>query len=96
MDTLSTPLCSYELCEKVGQGSFGVVRRAISKKTRKEVAIKQLVHICDVRGMIRRVLREIRIMKRLKVRGIILILIDSLFLFLLYSLLFSLSLSVTL
>ena len=44
-DVLSTPLFDYTLLEKVGQGSFGVVRRARRKSTGEDVAIKQLVRV---------------------------------------------------
>jgi serine/threonine protein kinase len=63
---LSTALYKYDLAEKIGQGSFGVVRRGKNEATGEDVAIKQLVHICEDKGMIRRVLREVRIMHSLQ------------------------------
>ena len=45
-DVLYTPLSEYTLLEKVGQGSFGVVRRARRRSTGEDVAIKPLVRVC--------------------------------------------------
>ncbi len=65
-DCLRTTIQEYKLFEKVGQGSFGVVRRANAGPGEEDVAIKQLVRIGTDIGMLRRVLREIRVMSSLR------------------------------
>lgn len=53
---------SYYLYNKVGSGSFGVVRRARNLDTDEEVAIKQIKCAASETGMTRRVLREVRVL----------------------------------
>ncbi|GJQ10369.1 hypothetical protein GpartN1_g2160.t1 [Galdieria partita] len=55
---------SYELIEKIGQGSFGEVYRALEKATGKPVAIK-LIDLEDAKGDIEEFRREIRILSQL-------------------------------
>ncbi|EME30987.1 Serine/threonine-protein kinase svkA [Galdieria sulphuraria] len=55
---------AYELIEKIGQGSFGEVYRALEKATGKPVAIK-LIDLEDAKGDIEEFRREIRILSQL-------------------------------
>ncbi|KAK4525139.1 hypothetical protein GAYE_SCF08G3045 [Galdieria yellowstonensis] len=55
---------AYELKEKIGQGSFGEVYKAVEKATGKLVAIK-LIDLEDAKGDIEEFRREIRILSQL-------------------------------
>lgn len=71
MDEFRGTTSMYELLDRVGEGTFGVVRCAVDKKTRQEVAIKQIVKVFDDRRMTRRVLRELRVLHRFRHKNII-------------------------
>lgn len=62
---------SYELLSRVGEGTFGVVRQAVDKESRREVAIKQICKVFDDHRMTRRVLRELRVLHRFRHKNII-------------------------
>ena len=64
--------CStYELLNRVGEGTFGVVRLAVDIKSRQEVAIKQICKVFDDHRMTRRVLRELRVLHKFRHKNII-------------------------
>lgn len=55
----------YEILEKLGQGTFGVVQKARSRKTQELVAIKQLINHSAKEGFPITAMREITILKQL-------------------------------
>lgn len=73
-NTGSTPmatLAAYSIIEKLGQGTFGVVQKAKSKRTNQLVAIKQLINHSAKEGFPITALREITILKQLNHKNIL-------------------------
>ncbi|KAL6452305.1 CRK1 Serine/threonine-protein kinase BUR1 [Candida maltosa Xu316] len=64
-------LRDYEIIEKLGQGTFGVVQKAKSRKTGKLVAIKQLINHSAKEGFPITAMREITILKQLNHKNIL-------------------------
>lgn len=64
-------LTEYDLIRKIGQGTFGVVRKARRKKDGKLVALKQLVNHSAKEGFPITALREITILKQLSHENIL-------------------------
>lgn len=58
-------LKNYEVIQKLGQGTFGVVQKAVSIKTKEVVAIKQLINHSAKEGFPITAMREITILKTL-------------------------------
>lgn len=58
-------LKNYEVIRKLGQGTFGVVQKAINSKTKEVVAIKQLINHSAKEGFPITAMREITILKTL-------------------------------
>jgi serine/threonine-protein kinase 24/25/MST4 len=44
---MEDPSAKYKLLEQVGNGSFGVVYKAVNKDTGEVVAIKEVCGLCD-------------------------------------------------
>lgn len=56
---------AYEVVEKLGQGTFGVVQKAHQRKTKRVVALKQLINHSAKEGFPITAMREITILKKL-------------------------------
>lgn len=61
----------YEAIENIGTGAYGVVCKAINKKTKEKVAIKKIPGAFDCFLIAKRTYREIKILKHLKHDNII-------------------------
>ncbi|EGW33324.1 Cdc2-related protein kinase, partial [Spathaspora passalidarum NRRL Y-27907] len=64
-------LKEYEVIRKLGQGTFGVVQKAKSKKTGDLVALKQLINHSAKEGFPVTAMREITILKRLDHKNVV-------------------------
>jgi mitogen-activated protein kinase 1/3 len=56
----------YKLIRPIGHGAYGVVISALDEKTNRNVAIKKIRRAFDDRIDAKRILREIKLMKRLE------------------------------
>ncbi|KAK0561092.1 serine/threonine protein kinase, CMGC, CDC2/CDK sub [Tilletia horrida] len=61
-----SPATDYELSEKLGQGTFGVVQRGRDKRTNRDVALKKVVIHEEKDGMPITTIREIKLLKLLR------------------------------
>ncbi|ODV78041.1 Cdc2-related protein kinase, partial [Suhomyces tanzawaensis NRRL Y-17324] len=64
-------LRDFEIIEKLGQGTFGVVQKAKSKRSGKLVALKQLINHSAKEGFPITAMREITILKQLRHENIL-------------------------
>lgn len=64
-------LSSYDILQKLGQGTFGVVQKAQEKKTKRIVALKQLINHSAKEGFPITAMREITILKKLHHENVI-------------------------
>ncbi|KAG7665912.1 BUR1 [[Candida] subhashii] len=64
-------LKEYEIIQKLGQGTFGVVQKAKSNKTGELVALKQLINHSAKEGFPITAMREITILRRLHHKNVI-------------------------
>lgn len=64
-------LSAYHIVQKLGQGTFGVVQKAEQKKTKKVVALKQLINHSAKEGFPITAMREITILKKLHHENVI-------------------------
>lgn len=64
-------LRNYEIIQKLGQGTFGVVQKARNIKTKELVALKQLINHSAKEGFPITAMREITILKKLNHKNIL-------------------------
>jgi serine/threonine protein kinase len=57
--------CDYKLVKIIGKGTFGTVVKAIHRETKTVVAIKHIDGISKSSYSARKVLREVKIMRKL-------------------------------
>lgn len=62
----TTTLAAYDMGSKLGEGTFGVVTKAIELATKRPVALKKLIQHNPRDGVSVTTMREIKILKELK------------------------------
>ena len=73
METSSNPLDKYDILEKIGEGTYGIVYKARNFETKEQVAIKKIRFQHEDEGIPSTAVREVSLLKGLKHPNIVLL-----------------------